>query len=66
MTTVTENQTDWQQLAPGVEVLLRPDASNEIVALIVFTPFGSAVESARDAGTVTMATSGSGRKRISQ
>lgn len=50
----TNLQNDWETIAPGLEVLLRPDTTNEIVALIVFAPLGSAVESLKDSGTVSM------------
>ncbi len=43
----------WETLADGVDILLRPDSSNDIVALIVFSPVGCAVESESDAGIVS-------------
>jgi len=43
----------WETLADGFDVLMRPDDSNDIVALIVFTPVGSAVESAADSGVMS-------------
>ncbi len=44
----------WETLSDGVDILLRPDNSNDIVALIVFSPLGCAVESHRDAGIVSL------------
>lgn len=44
----------WETLAPGLEVLLRPDTSNDIVALVVFRTLGSAIELQSDAGIVSL------------
>jgi len=46
--------TMWQPLADGIDILMRPDDSNDIVALIAFTPLGSSQESRTDAGLVAM------------
>lgn len=54
MTTITgQAMTGWEAIAEGVDVLLRPDPSNDIVALIVFSPMGSGIESRSDAGIVS-------------
>lgn len=44
----------WETIADGVDILLRPDGSNDIVALIIFSSLGCAVESHRDAGVVSL------------
>ncbi len=44
----------WQTLAPNLAVLLRPDTSNDIVALIAFMPIGASAESRADAGIVSL------------
>lgn len=54
MTTVETNTSPaWEKIADGVDFLARPDASNDIVALIAFCRLGSVVESRQDAGLVS-------------
>ncbi len=53
--TTTSVTPGWEKLSDGVDLLLRPDTSNDIVALIVFAPLGSGVESPADAGIVSFA-----------
>lgn len=53
MTTASIVQPGWEELAPGVSALLRPDAGNDIVALLVFAPIGNAAESPADAGILS-------------
>lgn len=53
MAILTPVNPGWESLHDGVDILLRPDTSNDIVALIAFTPLGSSVESRKDAGIVS-------------
>lgn len=54
MTTLADQNVDaWEQIADDVELFARPDSSNDIVALIAFSPVGSAAESRADSGLVS-------------
>lgn len=44
----------WEKLHDRVDLLLRPDTGNDIIAVVIFSPIGSAVESAADAGVMSM------------